>query len=70
VRGSELVVYIAPGLEARDVLLSKLGRHRTGKVCVYLRRLANVDLRVLETLVARSVADTKRRYPQTDEDDA
>ena len=63
VRGSELVVYIAEGFEGRDVLLAKLGKHRTGKVCVYMR-LANVDLKVLETLVARSVADTKHRYPQ------
>jgi Domain of unknown function (DU1801) len=70
VRGSELVVYIAPGFEGRDVLLAKLGKHKTGKVCVYIRRLANVDLKVLETLVARSVADTKRRYPQAKEDDA
>jgi hypothetical protein len=64
VRGSELVVYIAPDFEGRDVLLAKLGKHRTGKVCVYMRRLANVDLKVLETLVVRSVADTKSRYPQ------
>jgi len=69
-RGGELVVYIAPDFEGRDVLLAKLGKHKTGKVCVYIRRLANVDLKVLETLVARSVADTKRRYPQAKEDDA
>jgi hypothetical protein len=50
--------------------LAKLGKHKTGKVCVYIRRLANVDLKVLETLVARSVADTKRRYPRANEDDA
>ena len=67
VRGSELVVYIAEAFEGRDVLLAKLGKHKTGKVCVYIRRLANVDLKVLETLVARSVADTKSRYPQTNE---
>jgi hypothetical protein len=64
VRGSELVVYIAPDFEGRDVLLAKLGKHKTGKVCVYIRRLANVDLTVLETLIARSIADTRRRYPQ------
>ena len=63
-RGRELVVYIAPAFQDRDVLLAKLGQHRTGKVCVYIRGLANLDLKVLETLVARSVADTKRRYPQ------
>ena len=64
-RGRELVVYIAPDFEGRDALLSRLGEHRIGKVCVYIRRLANVDLKVLETLVARSVADTKRRYSKT-----
>ena len=70
VRGSELVVYIAAGFEGRDVLLAKLGKHTTGKVCVYIRRLASVDLKGLETLVARSVAETKSRYPQPNENDA
>ena len=63
-RGRELVVYIAESFEGRDALLARLGQHRTGKVCVYMKRLANVDLEVLEKLVARSVADTKSRYPQ------
>jgi Domain of unknown function (DU1801) len=70
VRGSELVVYTAEDFEGRDVLLAKLGKHRTGKVCVYIRRLANVDLTVLETLVTRSIVETKRRYPQPNETDA
>jgi hypothetical protein len=65
-RGRELVVYIAEAFEGRDDLLSKLGEHKTGKVCVYMRRLANIDLKVLEKLIARSVADTKSRYPQGD----
>ena len=69
-RGRELVVYIAESFEGRDVLLAKLGKHRIGKVCVYIRRLANVDLKVLETLIARSVADTKSRYPQPKQNDA
>jgi hypothetical protein len=62
VRGSELVVYIAEGFEDRDALLARLGKHRAGKVCVYIKRLANVDLKVLETLVVRSVAEAKRLY--------
>jgi hypothetical protein len=70
VRGRELVVYIAAGFEGRDVLFAHLGKHKTGKVCVYIRRLANVDLKVLETLVSRSVAETMRRYPQPNESDA
>ena len=65
-----MVVYIAAEFEGRDVLLAKLGKHKAGKVCVYIRRLADVDLKVLETLVARSIAETKRRYPLPDENDA
>jgi hypothetical protein len=65
-----LVVYIAADFEGRDVLLEKLGRHKTGKVCVYIRRLANVDLKILEQLVAQSVADTKRRYPKPNGNEA
>jgi hypothetical protein len=62
-RGRELVVYIATGFEGRDELMAQLGKHKVGKVCVYIRRLADVDLKVLEKLVAKSVAHTKRRYP-------
>ena len=69
-RGRELVVYIAPDFEGRDALLARLGEHRVGKVCVYIRRLARVDLKVLEELVVQSVADTKSRYPQPIENDA
>ncbi len=69
-RGREFVVYIAEAFEGRDVLLAELGEHRTGKVCVYIRRLADVDLKVLENLIARSIADTKSRYPQPDENHA
>jgi uncharacterized protein DUF1801 len=63
-RGRELVVYIAGAFEGRDILLAKLGAHRMGKGCVYVRRLANIDLKVLEELIARSIADTKSRYPE------
>ena len=64
-RGRELVVYIADGFEGRDELLAKLGEHKIGKVCVYIKRLANIDPKVLEKLLTRSIADTKSRYPQS-----
>lgn len=61
IRGRELVVYVdAEGQEQR-ALLSKLGRHRMGKVCLYFKRLADLDTSVLEELVVRSIADVKRR---------
>ncbi len=66
VRGRELVVYVAD-FEGRDLLLARLGKHKIGKACVYIKRLADVDLNVLETLVMRSIGDTNQRYPQPNE---
>ena len=55
-RKQELVVYLVSGYEHRyPVLLDRLGPHRTGKACLYLKRLSDVDLDVLRTLVERSV---------------
>jgi hypothetical protein len=42
-------------------LLAELGKHRTGKACLYIKRLSEVQLPILERLVAKSVAEAKRR---------
>ena len=63
VRGRDVVLYLCPSTPAMAVLLGKLGKHRMGKGCLYLRRLADVDVAVLETLVAHSVAEVRRLYP-------
>jgi len=46
----------------RDELLSKLGKHKTAKACLYIRKLDDVDLKVLEKLVVGSVSDRKLRH--------
>jgi hypothetical protein len=63
VRGRELVVYIDAENPSQVELLAKLGKHRMGKVCLYFKRLADLDVQVLEALIAGSVAEVKRRYP-------
>lgn len=65
VRGKELVVYLVAGGPEQPRLLARLGKHRIGKSCLYLKRLAEVDAEVLEMLVANSVAEVKRRHPPT-----
>jgi hypothetical protein len=65
VRGKDLVVYIIADTPEQVDLLSRLGRHKMGKVCLYFRRLADLDVKVLEALIANSVAECKRRYPST-----
>ena len=62
-RKPEIVVYIAQGFESREKLLRELGKHRTGKVCVYIKRLSDIDVGVLEKLVKASVAEMRKRYP-------
>ena len=62
VRGRDLVVYIAADTPTQVELLSRLGKHSMGKLCLFFRRLADLDLEVLEALIAGSVAEIKRRY--------
>lgn len=64
VRGKELVVYLIADTPEQVDLLARLGRHRMGKACLYFKRLADVDVKILEALIARSVADARRRDPQ------
>ncbi len=54
-RSKALVVYLDPELLSNEALMAKLGRHRHGKSCLYLNRLADVDLGVLESLIAQSL---------------
>jgi hypothetical protein len=62
VRGRDLVVYLAAESADQQALLRKLGKHRMGKACLYFRRLADLDAKVLESLVAGSVAELRRRH--------
>ena len=65
VRGRELVVYIdAENAEQID-RLARLGKHKMGKSCLYFKRIADLDAAVLEALIAASVAEVTRRYPNT-----
>ena len=63
VRGSNLVVYLLADTPAQVALRARLGKHSMGKSCLYFKRLADLDVKVLEALIAGSVADVKRRYP-------
>ena len=56
VRGKEIVVYIRAESAAQVARLAKLGKHRMGKSCLYLKRLSEIDVKVLEALIADSVA--------------
>ena len=61
-RKQNLVIYIMPGFSDYGDLLGKLGKFRTGKSCLYVNKLDDVDLELLEQLVRESVKEMKRRY--------
>ena len=61
-RKQNLVIYIMPGFSDYGELLGKLGKFRTGRSCLYVNKLDDVDLQLLEQLVRESVEEMKRRY--------
>jgi hypothetical protein len=62
-RKAATVLYNVIGSGDSAALLAKLGKHTTGKGCLYIKKLADVDQQVLEALIAKSVATMRVRYP-------
>jgi hypothetical protein len=61
-RKTDLTIYLSVAFEKKEELLSQLGKHKTGKSCLYIKRLADVDLPTLKKLIKASVKDAKERY--------
>ncbi len=61
-RGKELSLYLCPNLEAKP-LLAKLGKHKAGAGCLYIKKLDDVDRKVLEQLAVASIKELRTRYP-------
>lgn len=66
-RKANLVVYILPGYDDISDQLARLGKHRIGKSCLYINKLADVDVAVLEEIVADAVATMRSSYETFDE---
>ncbi|SEL66307.1 protein of unknown function (DU1801) [Stigmatella aurantiaca] len=62
-RKAALVLYIMGGFPRYEALLSKLGKVTTGKACIYIKKLSDVDLAVLEKLITESLAYLRKLYP-------
>ena len=54
-RKNDLTLYLMPGFDGQQPLLSQLGKHKTGASCLYLKRLSDIDLPTLEKLVQAAV---------------
>ncbi len=64
-RKANLSIYIMPGYQDYSSILARLGKHKTGKSCLYLNNLSDVDLGVLEELILTGLADLGAKWPVT-----
>jgi hypothetical protein len=63
-RKQNITLYVMPGFsDEGSVLLEKLGKHKAGKGCLYIKKLDDIDTAVLEKLVKKSVDYLKKKYP-------
>jgi hypothetical protein len=62
-RKQALTIYIMPGFNEYTPLLEKLGKHSTGRSCLYVKRLSDIHMPALRTLVAHSVRAIKKTHP-------
>jgi hypothetical protein len=63
-RARELVLYLVDSFDGREDQLARLGKHRIGKSCLYIKTLGDVDEAVLEEMVAAGLADMDGKYPR------
>jgi hypothetical protein len=61
-RKGDISIYLSCDVPAQDTLRERLGRHKMGKACLYLRRLDDVDQDVLEQMVSEAAAEVRERY--------
>ncbi|PKM66492.1 MAG: hypothetical protein CVU95_10950 [Firmicutes bacterium HGW-Firmicutes-2] len=62
-RKAKVSLYFATGDTEREQLLQELGKHTTGKACVYINKLEDVNVDVLKTLIKQSIIFLKDTYP-------
>ncbi len=58
-------IHILPGYADHDAILARLGKHRTGRSCVYVNTLADIDLDVLAELIRAGLDDLRTHWPIT-----
>lgn len=61
-RKQNLTLYVLAGFPGQDELLQKLGKHKTGKGCLYIKRLEDVDMKVLESMMRQSVDFMRKKH--------
>ncbi|MFJ5714489.1 DUF1801 domain-containing protein [Neobacillus sp. NPDC093127] len=64
-RKAKISLYFAPGDPKREDLLKEFGKHTTGKGCVYINKVADIDIAVLQSIITQSVQFLQAAYPNS-----
>jgi hypothetical protein len=63
-RKAKISLYFAAGDTERDELLNEFGKHTSGKACVYINKIADIDVEVLKKLIKQSIKFLRETYPE------
>ena len=63
-RKGQTVIYLVDGYDGKEAQLARLGKHKIGKSCLYIKRLSDVDRNVLEEMIVDSLAYMDAKYPK------
>lgn len=62
-RKNAITVYVASTFDEKETLLSKLGKHKSSKACIYIQKLEDIDMDILSQLVKKSIEHIIKLYP-------
>ena len=63
-RKQNITIYVMPGFAEQTKLLSELGKHKAAKGCLYIKKLEDIDVTVLESLIRQSIEFLKTKYTE------
>lgn len=62
-RKDAISLYLSSSFENKEELLSKFGKHKAGKGCIYIKKLTDIDIEVLKEMISLSVNSLQKLYP-------
>jgi len=62
-RKTALTLYLSPEFDSKQLLLEKFGKHKTGKGCIYIQKIADINVDILNQMIKSSVRFLQQTYP-------
>lgn len=62
-RKDAISLYLCSSFESKEELLSKFGKHKAGKGCIYIKKIADIDIEILKKMISYSVENLNKLYP-------